>query len=167
MRHSLGGRELTIACIGETLPSVVGAFRVAALRADCLLDTRLRQVVAICLRRVRVVARCPDVVDVKVRDTTEGAFDVLVADVVRVTAVGVCKGGVAGRKGRGALLVVSVEVGLVVGGADELAEGIIVGEIDVGLIGGQSLGIKKGLLGLQYLLLECGIEPAVVDAQSD
>ena len=84
------------------------------------------QIITVRLWRVRVVARRPDVVNVKVCDTAEGSFDILVADIVGVVAVGVCEGGMAGREGRGALLVVGVEVGLVVGGVDELAVGVVV-----------------------------------------
>ena len=95
------------------------------------------QIVGIRLRRVRVVARRSDVVDVKVRDTAEGPFDVLVADVIRVAAIGVCECRVACRESRRTLLVVSIEVGLVVGRVDELAVGIVIGKVDVSLVDGQ------------------------------
>ncbi len=60
------GGKRTVTGVGETLAGVVGAFLVGALCANGLLHTCLCQVVTVGLRGVRVVAWCPDVIDIKV-----------------------------------------------------------------------------------------------------
>lgn len=98
---------------------------------------------------VGVVGGGADVVDVEVAGLGEGAFDAVVAGVDAVDAVGVGACALALGQGRGALGVVGVEVGVVLGLGDEGVVAVVEAEVDVGLF------------------LERGVEPAVVDAESD
>lgn len=98
---------------------------------------------------IGVVGGGADVIDVEIARLGEGAFDAVVAGVDAVDAVGVGACALALGKGRGALGVVSVQVGVVLGLDDEGVVAVVEAEVDVGLF------------------LESGVEPAVVDAESD
>lgn len=121
---------------------------VGALGSNGLLHAGLRYISTVRLWRVWVVAGRPDIVNVKVPNAAQGPFDVLVADIVGIRAVGVGQGGVALGEGGSALLVVGVEVRLAVSGIDELAVGVVVGEIDIGLVGVSRLHVLRGYCGV-------------------
>ena len=152
-----GGEEVAgvVARVGEFVVGGVGALGVGGLGADGAGDGGFEQVAGVGGGWVRVIARFADVVDVKVvqGDPTvcwggaEGAFDVAVAGVVGVFAgrVGAGGGGAFREKGAAALCVGVGELG-VLGFGDDGFVGVVVGEIDVGL------------------LLDGGVVPAVVDA---
>jgi len=130
-----GERERTVTRVREATAGCVGAFLVGAFGSNRLLHTGLRNIGTVRLWRVRVVAGSPDIVDIKVRDAAQGPFNVLITDVVGIRAVCVCQGRVALVESGSALLVVGVEIGLVVSGIDERAVGVVVREIDIGLVG--------------------------------
>ena len=153
-----GGEEVAgvVARGGEFVVGGVGAFGVGRFSADGAGDGGLEEVARVGGWRVRVVARFADVVDVEIVEGdaavggggAEGAFDVAVAGAVGVFAGRVrARGGGAFGQERGAALGVGVgELG-VLGGGDYGLVGVVVGEVDVGL------------------LLNGGIVPAVIDAQ--
>lgn len=74
---------------GELLVGCVGAFLVCGLCANGLDDGARLQVIDIGFRRVGIVARGADIVDVEIGGLGEGTLDAVVADLV-----GVCAGGV-------------------------------------------------------------------------
>lgn len=154
-----GGEEAAgvVARGGEFVVGRVGTLGVGCFGADGAGDGGFEEVAGVGGGWVRVGARFADVVDVEVVEGdaavggggAEGAFDVVVAGVVGVFAgrVGACGGGAFGEE-RGTALCVGVgELG-VLGCGDDGFVGVVVGEVDVGL------------------LLNRGIVPAVVDAQS-
>ena len=153
-----GGEEVAgvVARGGEFVVGGVGALDVGGLGADGARHRGLEQVARVRRRWVGIVARFADVVHVEIvggdaavgGGGAEGAFDVAVAGVVRglAGAVGPSGGGAFGEEG-GAVLVVGVGELCVLGGGDDGPVGVVVGEVDVGL------------------LLDGRIVPAVVDAQ--
>ena len=131
---------------GKLLVGRVGAFLVGGLGADGFDDGGGLEVVDVGFWGVGVVARGADVVDVEVGNLAEGPFDRVVADVVRIRAVGITAAGGTRLECGEALAVVGIEVGCVLGGGDERLVGVAVAEVDVGF------------------LLQLCVKPSVIDA---
>ena len=142
-------KKHTISRRREPPVGTAGAILVLRLGTDLLLDLWVGQIVLVRVGRVGVVGWCADVVDVEVAAVADGVLDPH-------------RAGLAG--GRAQVIVLVLETFLQGGEAVALKDFIVA--VTVGLVDELAVGVVEGEVNVG-LLLDLGIKEAVVDAQSD
>lgn len=152
-----GGGGITIACGGELVVWGIGTLGICGFGTNCTSDGWLEEIARVGLRWIGVRARLANVIDIKVvsgnasisRSSAERPLNVIITGIVCSLAGGVGSRGFARVESRDALAVVGVGVGGVLRSSDDGLVGIVIGEVDVGLV------------------LERRVKPSVVDAEGN
>lgn len=126
-----GGKH-TVTTSNELVVRFIATFLIIRLCTNRLHHRRRRKIGRVSRGRERIIARRPDIVDIKVCQILQWPFNSRAADVVCVAARSIvaCKTRAFGKCGD-TLLVICVEVLAVLSWCDELAVGVIGGVVDV------------------------------------
>lgn len=127
----IGGKH-TVTTRDKLVVRFIAAFLVIRLRTNRIHHRRRCEIGRVSRRRERIIARRSDIVDIKVCETLQRAFNRRAANIIGVAARSIVtrETGAFGKCGD-TLLVIRVEVLAVLSWCDELAVGVVGGVVNV------------------------------------